>query len=95
MLEQTVRHSFIASTLGISHIVVCVNKMDLVGFSQQAFDDICTAYRNMAEKLRIGGITFIPISAKLGDNVVTESEHMPWYDGGTLLHLKDTAPTEI
>ena len=90
VLEQTVRHSFIASTLGISHIVVCVNKM--VGFSQQAFDDICTAYRNMAEKLRIGGITFIPISAKLGDNVVTESEHMPWYDGGTLLHLLETVP---
>lgn len=92
VLEQTVRHSFIASTLGISHIVVCVNKMDLVGFSQQVFDDICRAYRNMAEKLRIGGITFIPISAKLGDNVVTESEHMPWYDGGTLLHLLETVP---
>ena len=95
VLEQTVRHSFIASTLGISHIVVCVNKMDLVGFSQQAFDDICTAYRNMAEKLRIGGITFIPISAKLGDNVVTESEHMPWYDGGTLLHLLETIPVGL
>ncbi len=92
VLEQTVRHSFIASTLGISHIVVCVNKMDLVGFSQQAFDEICTSYRNMAEKLQIGGITFIPISAKLGDNVVTESEHMPWYDGGTLLHLLETVP---
>lgn len=92
VLEQTVRHSFIASTLGISRIVVCVNKMDLVGFSQQTFDDICRAYRNMAEMLRIGGITFIPISAKLGDNVVTESEHMPWYDGGTLLHLLETVP---
>lgn len=92
VLEQTVRHSFIASTLGISRIVVCVNKMDLVGFSRQVFDDICSAYRNMAGALQLCEIKFIPISAKLGDNVVTQSEHMPWYNGGTLLHLLETVP---
>ncbi len=92
VLEQTVRHSFIASLLGIPRIVVCVNKMDLVGFSRQVFDDICGNYRAMAEKLRIGNFTFIPISAKLGDNVVTDSTNMPWYDGGTLLNLLETVP---
>lgn len=92
VLEQTVRHSFIASLLGIPRIVVCVNKMDLVGFSQQVFDDICGTYRAMAEKLRIGNLTFIPISAKLGDNVVTDSDSMPWYDGSTLLNLLETVP---
>ncbi|MCM1352962.1 MAG: sulfate adenylyltransferase subunit CysN [Alistipes senegalensis] len=92
VLEQTVRHSFIASLLGIPRIVVCVNKMDLVDFSQQVFDDICGSYRAMAEKLQIGEVTFIPISAKLGDNVVTDSDNMPWYEGGTLLNLLETTP---
>lgn len=92
VLEQTVRHSFIASLLGIPRIVVCVNKMDLVDFSQQVFDEICGSYRVMAEKLQIGEVTFIPISAKLGDNVVTDSTNMPWYDGGTLLNLLETVP---
>lgn len=92
VLEQTVRHSFIASLLGIPRIVVCVNKMDLVGFSQQVFDAICENYRTMAEKLRIHNFTFIPISAKLGDNVVRDSQNMPWYDDGTLLQLLETTP---
>lgn len=92
VLEQAVRHSFIASLLGIPRIVVCVNKMDLVGFSQQVFDAICENYRTMAEKLRIHNFTFIPISAKLGDNVVRDSQNMPWYDDGTLLQLLETTP---
>lgn len=92
VMEQTVRHSYIASLLGIPRIVVCVNKMDLADFSQQVFDGIRTAYRAMAEKLRIADATFIPISAKLGDNVVEASQNMPWYDGGTLLHLLETTP---
>jgi sulfate adenylyltransferase subunit 1 len=92
VLEQTIRHSFIASLLGIPRIVVCINKMDLVDFSQEVFDHICADYRTMAEKLQIGAVTFIPISAKLGDNVVTDSENMPWYTGGTLLHLLETTP---
>lgn len=92
VLEQTVRHSFIASLLGIPHIVVCVNKMDLVGYSQQVFDAICANYRTMAGKLQIGSVSFIPISAKLGDNVVEASTNMPWYDGGTLLHLLESVP---
>lgn len=94
VVEQTVRHSFIASLLGIEHIVVCVNKMDLVGFSADRFGEICRSYTDMASKLGIGGVTFIPISAKLGDNVVEPSAHMPWYDGPTLLGLLETVPID-
>lgn len=92
VLEQTVRHTYIAALLGIPHIVVCINKMDLVEFSQEVFSKICDDYRAMASKLPVGKVTFMPISAKLGDNVVTASENMPWYDGGTLLNLLETVP---
>ena len=92
VLEQTVRHTYIAALLGIPHIVVCVNKMDLMDYSQEVFDKIRTDYLAMAAKLPVGKITFMPISAKLGDNVVTESQNMPWYDGGTLLNLLETVP---
>ena len=92
VLEQTVRHTYIAALLGIPHIVVCVNKMDLVDFSQQVFSDICRDYNAMAAKLPVGEVTFMPISAKLGDNVVAGSANMPWYDGGTLLNLLETVP---
>ena len=92
VLEQTVRHTYIAALLGIPHIVVCVNKMDLVGFSQEVFDRIRTDYLAMAGKLPVGQVTFMPISAKFGDNVVEPSTRMEWYDGGTLLHLLETVP---
>ena len=92
VLEQTVRHTYIAALLGIPHIVVCVNKMDLVDFSQEVFSNIRKAYLAMAGKLPVGKVTFMPISAKLGDNVVEPSANMPWYDGGTLLHLLETVP---
>lgn len=92
VLEQTVRHTYIAALLGIPHIVVCVNKMDLVEFSQEVFRNICTDYREMSAKLPVGKVTFMPISAKLGDNVVEPSQNMPWYDGGTLLNLLETVP---
>lgn len=94
VVEQTVRHSFIASLLGIEHIVVCVNKMDLVGYSAESFDEIRRSYTDMAARLGIGGVSFIPISAKLGDNVVEPSTHMPWYDGPTLLGLLETVPID-
>ena len=77
VLEQTVRHSYISSLLGIPHIVVAVNKMDLVDFSEEVFNNIVVSYKDMAQALQIRNITFIPISAKDGDNVVNRSENMP------------------
>lgn len=91
VVEQTIRHSYIASLLGIPFITVCVNKMDLADFSEVCFDNICANYRKMAETIGIRAeLRFIPISAKHGDNVVTESTRMPWYSGGTLMHLLET-----
>ena len=90
LVEQTHRHSFIASLLGIKHLVVCVNKMDLVDFSQEVYQDITKAFRNFSSRLDIPDIKFIPISALLGDNVVEPSANTPWYDSGTLLsHLEE------
>ena len=90
LVEQTHRHSFIASLLGIKHLVVCVNKMDLVDFSQETYQSITSAYRNFSSRLDIPDIKFIPISALLGDNVVDASANMPWYNGTTLLqHLEE------
>jgi len=86
VIEQTCRHSFIASLLQIKHIVVCVNKMDLVDYSEEAFEKVKAAYSDFSAKLEVPDITFIPISALLGDNVVDESKNMPWYKGSTLLH---------
>lgn len=85
IMEQTVRHSYIASLLAIKEVVVCVNKMDLVDFSQEVFDKIVADYKEMSSSIELGNVTFIPISAKLGDNVVNKSENMPWYTGKALL----------
>ena len=92
VLEQTVRHSYISSLLGIPHIVVAVNKMDLVDFSEEVFNQIVADYKRMAQTLHIQNVTFIPISAKDGDNVVNRSEHTPWYDGAPLLEFLETIP---
>lgn len=86
MLEQTHRHSFIASLLGIPHVIVCINKMDLVDYNQDVFEKIKFDYEKFSSKLNIKDIRFIPISALVGDNVVDKSENMSWYSGGTLLH---------
>ncbi len=90
IMEQTVRHSYIASLLAIKQVVVCVNKMDLVDFSQEVFDKIVSDYKAMASSIQLGNVTFIPISAKLGDNVVNKSENMPWYTGKALLDFLET-----
>ena len=90
ILEQTHRHSFIASLLHIKHIIVCVNKMDLVGFSEGVFNQIVEDYKEFASRLDVPDIRFIPVSALLGDNVVDKSANMPWYDGGSLLHTLET-----
>jgi bifunctional enzyme CysN/CysC len=90
VVTQSKRHGFIASLLGIPHIVVAVNKMDLVNYRQDVFDEISAEYRDFAEKLDVKNLLFIPMSALKGDNVVSHGDHMPWYDGGTLLHHLET-----
>lgn len=87
VIEQTKRHAFIASLLQIPHIAVCINKMDLVDHSKEAFDKIKKEFENFAAKLEIKDVRFIPISALNGDNVVDRSKNMDWYDGSTLMHL--------
>lgn len=96
IMEQTVRHTYIASLLAIKQVVVCVNKMDLVDFSQDVFDKIVADYKSMSASIELDNVTFIPISAKLGDNVVNKSENMPWYTGKALLDFLETVqlPTE-
>lgn len=85
VIEQTCRHSFIASLLGIKHIVVCVNKMDLVDYAQEQFEKIKAQYEEFSAKLNVPDISFIPISALKGDMVVERGENMTWYEGDTLL----------
>jgi bifunctional enzyme CysN/CysC len=89
VLTQSKRHAFIASLLGIPHILVAVNKMDLVGYSQEVFENIRSEFADFSAKLDLHDLTFIPISALKGDNVVNPSDQTPWYAGGTLLnHLE-------
>ncbi len=90
VIEQTCRHSFIASLLKIPHLIVCINKMDLVDYNQETFDEICESYSEFAAKLEVNDIRFIPISALHGDNVVNRSENMDWYQGATLLNTLET-----
>lgn len=86
VVEQTKRHAIIASLLQIPHLVICVNKMDLVGYEKQAYEAIREAFEQFASKLDVHDVTFIPISALKGDNVVDRSANMPWYEGATLLY---------
>ena len=90
VLEQTIRHSYIASLLRIPHIVICVNKMDLVEFKEERFEEIKEQFNKFSSKLDIQDVRFIPISALKGDNVVERSTNMNWYDGPTLLYLLET-----
>ncbi len=92
IIEQTKRHSYIASLLRIDYVVVAINKMDLVDFSEEVYDRIREEYRHIAELLHLKKVYFIPISALKGDNVVNPSEHTPWYKGETLLHLLEQIP---
>jgi bifunctional enzyme CysN/CysC/sulfate adenylyltransferase subunit 1 len=86
LTEQSRRHAVILSLLRVPHLVLCVNKMDLVGFGQERFAEIHAEFTSFATKLNIPDLTIIPISALLGDNVVTRSANMPWYEGPSLLH---------
>jgi len=90
VLAQSRRHAFIASLLGIHHLVVAVNKMDLVGYSEEVFDKICADFGSFAAPLQLSDLYFIPVSALLGDNIVTQSDNMPWFGGASLLHHLET-----
>jgi bifunctional enzyme CysN/CysC len=86
VIEQTRRHSLLVSLLGVPHLVICVNKMDLVGYDQEVFDRIRGEFEEFASRLDLQDVTFLPISALAGDNCVTRSSNMDWYEGPTLLH---------
>tara|TARA_B110000259_G_scaffold13904_1_gene14615 strand:- start:711 stop:1967 length:1257 start_codon:yes stop_codon:yes gene_type:complete len=90
MLEQTHRHSFIASLLRIPHAIVCVNKMDLVAYSEDVYNKIVSDFKAFSSKLEIKDVQFIPISALAGDNVVHRSKNMDWYEGSTLMYHLET-----
>jgi len=90
VIEQTLRHSYIANLLQIPHLIVCINKMDLMSYSEETYENIKNEYQKVADKLNIKDVRFIPISAKFGDNVVDASENMDWYKGETLLNLLET-----
>ncbi|MEA3317297.1 MAG: GTP-binding protein, partial [Bacteroidota bacterium] len=87
VIEQTYRHAYIASLLQIPHVIVCVNKMDLVDYSEDVFNNIMRDFEDFSTKLEIKDVRFIPISARDGDNVVDRSKNMDWYDGPTFLYL--------
>ncbi|HMQ06331.1 MAG TPA: GTP-binding protein [Saprospiraceae bacterium] len=86
IVEQTRRHSIIASLLQIPHLVVCFNKMDLIGFNKEVFDRLKDEFEQFAAKLDVNDVSFIPISALKGDNIVNRSAHMAWYEGPTLMY---------
>jgi bifunctional enzyme CysN/CysC len=90
IVEQTRRHAFLASLLRVPHLLVCINKMDLVDYDQGVFDSICAEFTAFASRLDVTDLTFIPISALEGDNVVLRSTNMDWYQGASLLHHLET-----
>ena len=93
VVEQTHRHSLVAALMGIPHLVVAVNKMDLVNFEEETFYRIAASYQKLAQELNIPEIIFIPVSALAGDNIVEPSKNMPWYTGKTLLEHLETVET--
>ena len=94
VLTQTKRHSYICSLLGVKHVIVAVNKIDLMGYDEDVFDRIVADYRVFADSLGFTTLTPIPLSARFGDNVSARSEHMPWYAGPTLLDVLETIDVE-
>lgn len=90
VVEQTKRHAFIASLLQIPHIIVCINKMDLVDYSEEVYNKIVTQFEDVASKMLVTDVRFIPMSALNGDNVVNKLDNMPWYQGAPMLHTLET-----
>jgi sulfate adenylyltransferase subunit 1 len=95
VIEQTIRHSFLVSLLEIPHVIVCVNKMDMVDYSELVFEKIVADYRAMMVKLNLHDVQFIPVSALKGDNVCYQSDKMHWYDGKSLLDYLETVETHV
>jgi sulfate adenylyltransferase large subunit len=93
VLTQSRRHAYIASLLGIPHLLVCINKMDLVGFSREVYDRISTEFRAFASQLDFKDVSFVPVSALRGDNIVEKSAQAPWYSGPSVLGFLETVPT--
>ncbi|MBT8606624.1 sulfate adenylyltransferase subunit CysN [Polynucleobacter paneuropaeus] len=94
VLTQTCRHSYIANLLGIKHLLIAVNKMDLIDYSKSKFNEICKDYQRFAENLGIADFQFIPISAFQGDNITAHSSQMPWYSGPTLMEYLEQVPIQ-
>ncbi|OQX96634.1 MAG: sulfate adenylyltransferase [Bacteroidetes bacterium 4572_128] len=94
VIEQTLRHSYIASLLRIQHLLICVNKMDLVNYEEKIFEKIKKQFKNFCPKFNIKDIHFVPISALKGDNIVKRSENMDWYFGATLMHILENVHIE-
>lgn len=92
VIEQTIRHSYLVSLLALEHVVVCINKMDMVDYSEEVFEKIHADYHELATKLGVHEVTFIPVSALRGDNIVNASVNMPWYKGKSLLEHLETVP---
>jgi len=90
VIEQTKRHAFIASLLQIPHIIVCINKMDLVGYSEEIYNNIVSQFEEISSKMLVTDVRFIPMSALNGDNVVNKSTNMDWYQGAPMLHTLET-----
>jgi sulfate adenylyltransferase subunit 1 len=90
VVEQTIRHSYLVSLLGVSHVVICINKMDMEGYSEEVYNAITDKYKTLAANLKLKDVTFIPVSALRGDNIVNASQNMPWYQGTSLLDFLET-----
>jgi len=94
VVEQTIRHSYLVSLLGIKHVVVCINKMDMVNYSETVYDAITDKYKALAAQLNLKAVTYIPVSALKGDNIVQPSANMQWYAGESLLHFLEQVDTD-
>ncbi len=95
VIEQTIRHSFLVSLLGIQQVVLAINKMDMVDYSEEVYNKILKDYNELATKVGLKNVHAIPVSALKGDNVVNESEAMPWYKGNSLLHFLETVDVAV
>lgn len=94
VFEQTIRHAYIASLLRIPHIIFCINKMDLVVYKQERYDEICNQIKLLLPKLALEDVAFIPVSALRGDNIIHKSVNMPWYNGETLIQRLENTPVQ-
>ncbi len=95
VVEQTIRHSYLVSLLGIKHVVVAINKMDMVDYSETVFDAITEKYKALAEELKLNDVRYLPVSALKGDNIVHKSERMDWYEGTSLLDYLEQVDTDV